>query len=223
MHTLTLLSDEGPIRSGRHHNTLHFGGTLDQRYTIKVLNESGRRVEAVVTVDGRSVIDGEPGSYASRGMIVPAYGSVVFDGWRTSLDGISAFRIASPGESYAAAKGAPSNVGIIGLAIFEERRREVYRGGASSRGMPGPRPKNASASVTRGGASKGSVGTAFGEHHTSHVSTTTFDRASSTPVYVQTFRYDTIAELIAQGILAADDGLRAFPGNPDTPGFCKPA
>ena len=36
-------------------------GQLGARYTLRVSNHSGRRVEAVVSVDGRDVIDGRPG------------------------------------------------------------------------------------------------------------------------------------------------------------------
>ncbi len=96
-------------------------GRDGQRYNVRVYNHSGRRVEAVVSVDGRDVLSGKPGDYRKqRGYIVPAYGSVLIDGFRTSLESVAAFRFTSPGDSYSARMGTPENVGVIGAAFFAE-------------------------------------------------------------------------------------------------------
>src|SRR5262245_61922584 len=53
-----------------------------QRYNVRLYNRTGRRIEAVVSVDGRDVLSGAPGDFKSqRGYIVPAYGSVLIDGF----------------------------------------------------------------------------------------------------------------------------------------------
>jgi hypothetical protein len=105
-------------------------GHLGDRYTIRVSNHTGRRVEAVVSVDGRDVIDGKPGDFARKsGYLVPAWGQVEIDGWRLSQQQAAAFRFASVADSYAARMGGARNVGVIGVAIFPER---LYR--------PLPRP-----------------------------------------------------------------------------------
>src|SRR6476620_4882910 len=60
-------------------------GRMGERYTLRVWNRSGRRIEAVVSVDGRDVIDGKAGDFrGKRGYLVPAWGSVDIDGWRLS-------------------------------------------------------------------------------------------------------------------------------------------
>ncbi|MFT3924823.1 MAG: hypothetical protein QM778_19975 [Myxococcales bacterium] len=104
-------------------------GREGQRYNVRVVNNSGRRVEAVVTVDGRDVLSGQPGDFKSqRGYLVPAYGSVVIDGFRTSLSEVAAFRFTHPDNSYSSRMGTPENVGVVGAAFFPEREREpVYR------------------------------------------------------------------------------------------------
>ena len=105
-------------------------GHLGDRYTIRVTNHTSRRVEAVVSVDGRDVIDGKPGDFARKsGYLVPAWGQVEIDGWRLSQAQAAAFRFSSVADSYAARMGSARNVGVIGVAIFPER---VYR--------PPPRP-----------------------------------------------------------------------------------
>ena len=105
-------------------------GHLGDRYTIRVTNHTGRRVEAVVSVDGRDVIDGKPGDFARKsGYLVPAWGQVEIDGWRLSQRQAAAFRFSSVADSYTARMGSARNVGVIGVAIFPER---LYR--------PPPRP-----------------------------------------------------------------------------------
>jgi hypothetical protein len=95
-------------------------GNLNQRYTIRVTNPTARRVEAVVTVDGLDVVDGEAGDLAKRGYIVPAYGETRIEGFRTSLADVATFRFSSVDNSYAGKKGKARNVGVIAVAIFEE-------------------------------------------------------------------------------------------------------
>jgi len=104
-------------------------GREGQRYNVRVINHSGRRVEAVVSVDGRDVLTGQPGDFKSqRGYLVPAYGSVVIDGFRTSLSEVAAFRFTHPDDSYSSRMGTPENVGVVGAAFFPEQQREpVYR------------------------------------------------------------------------------------------------
>jgi len=95
-------------------------GNLNERYTIRVTNPTARRVEAVVTVDGLDVVDGEAGDLRKRGYIVPAYGEVRIEGFRTSLSDVATFRFSSVDGSYAGKKGKARNVGVIAVAIFEE-------------------------------------------------------------------------------------------------------
>jgi len=83
---------------------------------------SGRRIEAVVSVDGRDVIDGRPGDWhGKRGYLVPAWSTVDIDGWRISQREARAFRFSTVSDSYAAKTGNAREVGVIGVAIFPER------------------------------------------------------------------------------------------------------
>jgi hypothetical protein len=95
-------------------------GLAGQRYTIRVSNPTGHRVEAVVSVDGLDAVDGEAGDLRKRGYIVPAYGTVNVEGFRTSLSDVATFRFSSVDGSYAGQKGKARNVGVIAVALFEE-------------------------------------------------------------------------------------------------------
>jgi hypothetical protein len=73
-------------------------------------------------VDGRDVVDGKPASVARRGYIVDPNGEVTIDGFRVSQDAVAAFRFSSVPRSYAARKGDARDVGVVGVAVFTERR-----------------------------------------------------------------------------------------------------
>jgi hypothetical protein len=105
----------------RHRGELFAMGTYGRRYNVRVTNRTGRRVEAVVSVDGRDVITGSPGDFKrQRGYLIDPYGSVVIEGFRTNMSEVAAFRFTTPGNSYSSRMGTPENVGVIGAAFFPE-------------------------------------------------------------------------------------------------------
>jgi hypothetical protein len=96
-------------------------GTVGSRYAIVLTNPTGRRVEAVVSVDGLDAMDGHPANYVEkRGYILPAYGDVSIDGFRTSYEQVATFRFSSVADSYAGRLGEARDVGVIGVAFFPE-------------------------------------------------------------------------------------------------------
>lgn len=130
------LEDEfgNSLQKFHHRGQVFAMGRMGQRYNLRVTNRTGRRVEAVVSVDGRDVLSGNPGDYkGQRGYLVPAWGSVLIEGFRTSLSEVAAFRFTSPSDSYSSRMGSPENVGVIGAAFFPEAEppppppRPVYR------------------------------------------------------------------------------------------------
>lgn len=96
-------------------------GRHGARYSIVLRNESAHRVEAVVSVDGLDVLDGRAASYGKRGYILAPHQTITIDGFRTSENTVAAFRFSSVANSYAALRhGDTRNVGVIGLAVFDE-------------------------------------------------------------------------------------------------------
>ena len=127
---LTVLVDGVPARTYMHDGETYVLGQLGSHYTLRVSNHTGRRIEAVVSVDGRDAIDGKPADWRSkRGYLVPAWGSVDIEGWRISHAQAAAFRFSSVPDSYAARTGSARDVGVIGVAVFPERYLppRVYR------------------------------------------------------------------------------------------------
>jgi len=100
-------------------------GEHGARYMIQIRNHTGHRVEAVATVDGLDVINGRAGALTNRGYIVGPFATVEIDGFRRSLDQVAAFRFGTVRGSYAAQKGDDRNVGVVGVAFFEEAGSNV--------------------------------------------------------------------------------------------------
>jgi hypothetical protein len=99
-------------------------GNANERYVIRITNPTDRRIEAVVSVDGLDVIDGENGDLRKRGYVVPPYGETRIEGFRTSQADVATFRFSSVTGSYAGQKGKARNVGVIAVALFEEKAAE---------------------------------------------------------------------------------------------------
>jgi hypothetical protein len=96
-------------------------GRDGDRYVIRVENHSPVRVEAVATVDGLDVIDGDDGDPSKRGYVVAPYDSLEIEGFRESEGNVRAFRFGATDDSYASRRGKGRNVGVIGVALFEEQ------------------------------------------------------------------------------------------------------
>lgn len=119
---VSLVAEDGSSLSTYAHNGRYYVlGEVGTRYVIRVTNPTPRRIEAVVSVDGLDVIDGESGDLRKRGYIVPPYGDVRIEGFRTSQTDVATFRFSSVGGSYAGKKGKARNVGVIAVALFEEQ------------------------------------------------------------------------------------------------------
>jgi hypothetical protein len=95
-------------------------GQAGERYTIVLTNHTGHRFEAVGTVDGLDVINGQTGTLQNRGYVLMPFATLEIEGFRQSQDAVAAFRFSKVSESYAAQVGKPRNVGVIGVAFFTE-------------------------------------------------------------------------------------------------------
>jgi hypothetical protein len=115
-------------------------GNANERYIIRITNPTGRRIEAVVSVDGLDVIDGENGDLRKRGYVVPPYGETRIEGFRTSQADVATFRFSSVAGSYAGQKGKARNVGVIAVALFEEHAAEPEQQIIVGQAAPPPPP-----------------------------------------------------------------------------------
>jgi len=120
--SVRLLDQNGsPLPSTNFGGHDYVAGSDGERYVIQIENHSGNRFEAVATVDGLDVIDGQGGSFSKRGYLVNPWSTLQIDGFRRSQAAVAAFRFGAVKDSYAARKGNDRNVGVIGVAFFHEQ------------------------------------------------------------------------------------------------------
>ena len=99
---------------------------IHQEYTLRIINHTPRRLEAVVAVDGLSVMNGRKHSEKTRGYLVPANSSLDIPGWRKGNREVAAFEFKSERDSHAFQRGHRSEIGMIRFVAFEESA-PVYR------------------------------------------------------------------------------------------------
>lgn len=207
-----------PLPTFAHQGRIFVEGAAGTRYFVRIVNPTGVRVEAVVSVDGLDAIDGRPANLSKRGYLVAPYSDVTIDGWRTSLEAVAAFRFSSVRDSYAGRTGHDRNVGVIGVAFFRERQRVAWQPPPRTRSAaPSPAPTMDDAEAATGKSAAGApaaraesrpgLGTRFGETHTSYVEEVSFERAGA-PLTLAELRYDDRDGLIARGIPVAPRDAR---------------
>ena len=91
-------------------------------YRIVVRNKLNRRVGVVIAVDGRNIISGEKSwlKNTERMYIIDPYSTNEYSGWRTGQDKINRFYFTDVPDSYAAAFGDESAMGVIAVAAYPE-------------------------------------------------------------------------------------------------------
>jgi hypothetical protein len=128
------------MKDGRH----YIVGVPGHEYAVRIRNCTGGRVLVVTSVDGVNVISGDTASPGQSGYVLEPWASVEIAGWRKSMERTAAFYFTDLGDSYAARTGRPQNVGVIGVAVFQERPKRVvhreqdYRGRVAAAEAPAP-------------------------------------------------------------------------------------
>jgi hypothetical protein len=120
--TVSITDDDGdPLPSLYTDGSDYVIGEAGDRYQIEIKNYTAGRFEIVASVDGLDVLDGGDGSFDKRGYLVSPWSSLTIEGFRDSYETVRAFRFGDVESSYAVQRGKGRNVGVIGVAVFEER------------------------------------------------------------------------------------------------------
>ena len=169
-----------------------------RNYKIRVRNLSPGRIGLVVAVDGRNIISGQKSHLNSteRMYILEPYGQAVFDGWRTNQNQVHRFFFTAAENSYAEAFGDKSAMGVIALAVFNERPKKTERKSLRSRlnNDAGDAKKSSAMEAEDSVAdlesrSAPQAGTGFGEQTYSPVTLVQF-RSNSSPVEKYFYKYE---------------------------------
>ena len=95
-------------------------GTPGSNYGILLSNRTKHAVEVVASVDSLDVMDGKTASVGKRGYIIPAKSELAIEGFRVNAQKVKSFVFGSVDASAAAKAGLARNVGVIGLAVYDE-------------------------------------------------------------------------------------------------------
>lgn len=120
---VSVIVNGGEIREYEHEGMTFVEGKPGTDFSIKLRNNTWQKVLAVLTVDGKSVINGEAGNVqTSPGYILMPHSTMVVPGWRINDSNVAKFIFVNKEESYVASSGSgTANVGIIGCAFFNEK------------------------------------------------------------------------------------------------------
>lgn len=195
-------------------------GEPGHRYSVRLTNTTGGRVLVVLSVDGVNAVTGQTAHPSQAGYVLEPWESTEINGWRKSLDDVAQFVFTDLPDSYAARTGRPDNVGVIGIAVFEEARPVYYEPTPIWRRSPpvarddAPAAKAAAPTAEARGmdrdeaAAAQTLGTGHGEREWAPVSRTGFVRATRTPAQVTQVRYDDYRTLVARGVLPRQPDYR---------------
>lgn len=197
-----------------HEGRYYVSGEPKHEYEIRIRNASGGRLLAVTSVDGVNVVSGDTASPDQGGYVLDRHGRVQIAGWRKSLDRIATFYFTKLEDSYAGRTDRPTNVGVIGVALFEEKKPFRWpwskTDNDASANAPAPSGMRDSAAEAEGLAQRKSesrakrspkLGTGHGRSEHSQVVYTEFARASDKPDEIISIYYDSRRNLIAQGVI----------------------
>jgi hypothetical protein len=101
-------------------------GRPGAKYSIEVHNRLGERLLAVTSVDGVNVLSGETAAWDQGGYVFEPGERYQISGWRKSDAEVAAFTFTASPDSYAERTGRPANVGVIGVALYRERRPQAW-------------------------------------------------------------------------------------------------
>ena len=112
----------------QHQGEYWVAGRPGASYSVDISNRTGKRILAVISVDGVNALNGQTASATpDDGYVLNPWQSWAITGWRKSDSQVAAFYFSESDASYASRTGRPRDVGVIGVALFRERVPEPVR------------------------------------------------------------------------------------------------
>ena len=154
-----------------------------ENYSLKIHNHSNQRLGLVIAVDGRNIISGKHSKLKNNESmyILGPRETQTYSGWRTSNKDIHRFFFTEIEDSYAHAFGDDSAMGVIAVAVFEEKQpyfswREKNKTAApSAKKAPVPTRDSSNSHSVLEDLAESEAGTGFGDHETSYVRKVAFN------------------------------------------------
>ncbi|MBT8125026.1 MAG: hypothetical protein KJO81_09400 [Gammaproteobacteria bacterium] len=190
-----------------------------ENYSLNIRNHSNQRLGLVIAVDGRNIISGQKSKlkHNENMYILGPYETQSYAGWRTSSRDIHRFYFTDIEDSYAHAFDDDSAMGVIAVAVYEEKQpfftRHEKKQTINKPQASKPRAQAPNRSYDAAGESSGTangsvlaeqaekeVGTGFGKHQTSHVRKVHFN-AKHTALVKNFYKYEWRETLCQKNII----------------------
>ncbi len=184
-----------PVDRRRYGERSYVEARDDERYSLRVRNDTNQRVGVVIAVDGRNIVSGKKSHLRSgeRMYVLKPWQTAEYEGWRTAKNRVNRFYFTGMDDSYAADWDDYSAMGVIAVAVFAERK-----------------PKNVVADTLAGRSSAASKhssemgdtpGTGIGEDTWSPSRKVSF-RPRKRPMMEKFIKYEWRSTLCRQGIMS---------------------
>ena len=214
-----------PVKDGERVRRAYVEAVRDRKYRIRVVNRSPERVGLVIAVDGRNIISGERSNLKrnERMYVLNPYGRAEYGGWRTDQSNIHRFFFTDAGESYSAAFGDYSAMGVIAVAVYREvapkpvaQRKRME----SSSNAPAGRAAGEDAS----GMAADQAGTGFGDREHSPSVRVEF-KPKRRAMIRHFYKYEWRERLCDRGVVHCERDNRFWPDDVDyapyPPGYLR--
>lgn len=117
------------LQGGRVLPTIHHNGQVFVKtpksgdYSVRLTNNSPNRRMGVLSVDGINAVDGSAAGHDGPGYVLGPWESIEVTGWHRTSSKVASFAFGAQEASYAKQRGqGVKNVGVIGVAVFDEKR-----------------------------------------------------------------------------------------------------
>jgi hypothetical protein len=203
-------------------------------YQICLRNQAPVRIEAVLSVDGRDVVSGRRADYrVDRGYVLEQEEEICVEGFRESTQSVAAFTFTEAKDAYSAKMGDGSNIGVIGIAVFDEaegasRPLVIANNGEDRAAAESPAPSSAGGASYESEKKSETIGTGYGQSVSSSAEIVPFVRRDKEqPTELQAVYYDNRQGLKDRGIRIPKDievsnpNPNPFPGVENN-GFAPP-
>lgn len=115
-----------PITEFKHESQIFVEGRAGSEFEIELKNNTPKRVMAVISVDGLSVINGDTAGPDSPGYVLNAFQTITIPGWKLTDSEAAKFTFGGRKDSYAQlGKGNATNCGVIGVMLWSEKVAQV--------------------------------------------------------------------------------------------------
>ena len=240
-----MIMDGKPVRKISHNGNVYLPVSLGKTFKLRLKNNSRDRVLAVISVDGVNVLDASDAKTDGTGYVIAPWKTIEIDGWRKNMQDVALFEVGDQSGSYATKTGRPNNVGVVGVAFYEEKKavkirrsppmipESLYEQGCGLVDDGRDYDSTKTCGPIRGGVMGQSLGgtrdfiptatkagTGYGDTKHSPVNKTIFEKLELSKQVVVLY-YDTIEGLLAQGVPVELNRPNPFPGEPER-FFCPP-